>query len=181
MALQNAAELADVLDDPDTLGKVFARHAYGMREWVDRFSARIAQIPDPRDKALVATLVADNARHMLLFRERALARGVDADAYACPDEGREIYVRMDELQSLDELVGYALGSLDHFAALLSVYRAAADGDDADAVDAVQADVALMRETLRPLAGPVALRLADEAHERYRVRELAETPRYLHVG
>jgi len=42
--------------------------------------------------------------------------------------------RIDELQGLDEAVGYALGSLDHFEQLLAVYRAAADGDDAAAIE-----------------------------------------------
>ena len=70
MALENAAELAAVLDRRERLGLVFARHAYGMRAWVDLFSARVASIEDPEAKALVATLVADNARHMLLFRAR---------------------------------------------------------------------------------------------------------------
>lgn len=181
MALENAAELAGVLHGSGRLGKVFARHAYGMRAWVDLFSARVAAIRDPPAKALVATLVADNARHMLLFRERAAAHRVDPDAYVCPEEGSAIYERIEELRELDELLGYALGSLDHFDQLLAVYRDAAVGSDLGAIDAVRADVARMRDTLRPLVGPAAARLADEAHERYRLRELVETPRYAHVG
>src|SRR4051794_11897439 len=163
MALDNAAELAGVLTRTDRLGKVFARHAYGMRAWVDLFSARIAGVPDAATKALVATLVADNARHMMLFRERAAAHGMDPDAYSCPAEGEAIYERLDELDSVDELLGYALGSLDHFDELLGVYRAAADGEDADTIDAVRADVGRMRATLRRLAGQEAERLAAEAH------------------
>jgi hypothetical protein len=181
MALENAAELACVLRRRDRLGKVFARHAYGMRAWVDLFSARIAGIDDPEAKALVATLVADNARHMMLFRKRAAAHGVDADAYSAPAEGEAIYERIEELDALDHLLGYAVGSLDHFDDLLSVYRGAADGEDAATIDAVRADVTRMRAALRPLLGPDAGRLAAEAHERYRVRELVETPRYAHAG
>jgi hypothetical protein len=181
MALDNAAELAEVLRHRDRLGNVFARHAYGMEAWVDRFSARTASIRDPAVKALVATLVADNARHMLLFRGRAAAHGVDPDAYVCPGEADAIYERIAEIGSVDDLLGYALGSLDHFDQLLGVYRAAADGEDADALDEVRADVARARATLRPLVGPAATRLADEAHERYRRRELVETARYAHVG
>ena len=177
MALQNGAELAGVLESRELLGKVFARHAYGMRAWVDLFSARVAGVDDPEAKTLVATIVADNARHMMLFRARAEAHGVDPDAYVCPDEGEIIYTRIPELESLDELLGYALGSLDHFDQLLSVYRAAADGDDAATIDRVRADVAGHRAALRPLIGPAAERLAEEAHERYRVRELVETPLY----
>lgn len=177
MALENAAELAGVLRRPDGLGRVFARHAYGMRAWVDLFSARVATVPDPAAKALVATLVADNARHMLLFRERAEAHGVDPDAYVCPQEGESIYERISELRSFDELLGYAHGSLEHFDQLLAVYRAAARDDDAAAIDEVRKDVARMQHTLQTLVGPAGLALAGEAHERYRLRELVETPRY----
>ena len=122
MALENVAELSQVLAKRERLGQVFARHAYGMRAWVDLFSARVPAVADPEDKALVAQLVADNARHMLLFRRRALAHGVDPDAYECPPEGEVIYERIDELDGLEELAGYALGSLDHFTQLLAVYR-----------------------------------------------------------
>jgi hypothetical protein len=177
MALQNADELAQVLDRADHLGPVFARHAYGMRAWVDLFSAHVAGLPEPSDKALLAALVATNARHMMLFRERAAANGTDPDAYTCPDEGEVIYDRIPELAGTEELVGYALGSLDHFAELLGVYRGAAAGPDAEALDTVRADVDRARAQLRARAGALALRLADEAHERYRVRELAEVPLY----
>src|ERR1700750_2465758 len=127
MALQNADELAVVLDRADHLGPVFARHAYGMRAWVDLFSAHIADLPAPADKALLARLVAVNAGHMLLFRERAVANGTDPDAYVCPDEGEAIYVRIPELSGADQIVGYALGSPRHFAQPLSVYRGGAQG------------------------------------------------------
>jgi len=186
MALQNAEELAEVLDSAVHLGPVFARHAYGMRAWVDLFSAHVAGLPDPADKALLATLVAMNARHMLLFRARAAASGTNPDLYACPDEGEAIYERIPALRGADQLVGYALGSLDHFDELLAVYRAAADGEDAAAIDAVRADVADARASLRERAratrgGVDAEALAAEAHELYRVRELAEVPRYAHAA
>lgn len=178
MTLANDRELAQVLEDPSRLGQVFARHAYGMRCWVDLFSARIPAA-DPEQKQLIAELVADNARHMNIFRARARALGVDPDTYVCPDEGEVIYERITELESLDEAVGYALGSLDHFEQLLSVYRAAAPDEDAQAIDAVRADVAGMRERLRPLVTtPQGRARMDEAHELYRVRELVETARYV---
>jgi hypothetical protein len=179
MALDNADELSAVLAERARLGKVFARHAYGMRWWVDLFSARIAAIPDPQVKGLVAKLVADNARHMLLFRERAAALGVDPDAYACPPEGEVIYERIPELVSVEEALGYALGSLEHFDQLLAVYRTAASGDDAAAIDSVRADVQRMCGDLR--ASPAAPQLAAEAHELYRVRELVETPLYAYAA
>ena len=180
MALQNAGELASVLDRAEHLGPVFARHAYGMRAWVDLFSAHVAGLPDAADKALLAALVATNARHMMLFRGRAAANGTDPDAYVCPDEGEAIYERIPALRGADELVGYALGSLDHFAELLAVYRSAADGADAAAIDAVRADVDDARAQLRARADGGADARAAEAHELYRVRELAEVPRYEHA-
>jgi hypothetical protein len=181
MALENVSELSEVLAERARLGRVFARHAYGMRAWVDLFSARVPGIEDPDAKALVAQLVADNARHMLLFRERAVAHGVDPDAYACPPEGEAIYERLDELHGLEELAGYALGSLDHFSQLLAVYREAADGEDRAVIDQVTADVRRMLAELAPLAAGSGERRAAEAHELYRVRELVETPRYAHAG
>jgi hypothetical protein len=182
MALHNADELAVVLDRADHLGPVFARHAYGMRAWVDLFSAHVAGLPRPEDKALLARLVAVNAGHMLLFRDRAAANGTDPDAYTCPDEGEAIYNRIPALAGADALVGYALGSLDHFAQLLAVYRAAAAGDDAAAIDQVRADVDRARAELRErAAGDGADTAAAEAHELYRVRELAEVPLYAHAA
>ena len=181
MALQNADELAVVLDHADHLGPVFARHAYGMRAWVDLFSAHVAGLTDPADKALLATLVAVNARHMLLFRERAAANGTDPDGYVCPNEGEAIYVRIPSLSGAHELAGYALGSLDHFAELLSVYRGAASGTDAEAIDEVRADVDRSREELRARVGAGAGAALAEAHELYRVRELAEVPLYAHAA
>src|SRR6185436_6217563 len=174
MALENVSELSQVLAERERLGKVFARHAYGMRAWVDLFSARVPAVDDPAAKALVARLVADNAHHMMLFRERAIAHGVDPDAYDPPPEGEVIYERIDDLSGLEELAGYAIGSLDHFSQLLAVYREAADGEDS-------ADVQRMLVALRPLEGPGGERRAAEAHELYRVRELVETPRYAHAG
>jgi hypothetical protein len=181
MALQNADELMRVLGRTDHLGPVFARHAYGMRAWVDLFSTHVAALPDPADKALLAALVATNARHMLLFRERAAANGTDPDAYACPPEGEAIYDRIRALRGADELVGYALGSLDHFAELLGVYAGAARDGDRAAIDAVRCDVERMRAALRTRVGGHGGDRAAEAHELYRRRELVETPRYAAVG
>jgi len=81
--LTNREELLAVLgDDPGRIGRVFARHAYGMRRWVDLFSERIPATDDPETKQLLAELVAANARHMNLFRGRARAHGVDPEAFS---------------------------------------------------------------------------------------------------
>jgi citrate synthase len=48
-------------EDRARLGRVFARHAYGMRRWGDLFSVRVPTTDDPGAKQLLAELVADNA------------------------------------------------------------------------------------------------------------------------
>src|ERR1700757_4754428 len=116
--LQNRSQLEQVLRG--RLGAAFARHAYGMRRWVDLFAARIPEITDPYLVELTAAIVHQNARHMVLFRERALAHGVNPDLYVCPPEGHAIYDQMAPLDTA-ETMAYALGSLEHFADLLSVY------------------------------------------------------------
>ena len=184
MTLENREELEGVLEDGALLGPVFARHAYGMRAWVDLFALRIPEPEDPEAKALLARLVADNACHMLLFRERARAHGIDPDAYRPPAEGDAIYARIPELRGLPALAGYAVGSLEHFRALLEVYRhAARDPADAAALDAVIADTERSLAALRRLAAAAADDAAGdaaaEAHELYRRREHVEAGRYAH--
>src|SRR5206468_2094138 len=121
--------------------------------------------------------VADNARHMNMFRTRAWAHGVDPDAYRAPPEGEVIYERLADLDGLGEVAGYALGSLEHFEELLGTYaQRAASGGDAEVIAAVRGDVAAMREELLPLAIAGRRRTA-EAHELYRVRELVEVGSY----
>jgi len=179
--LDNRSELEQVLSDRDVLGAVFARHAYGMRRWVDLFSERISQIDDPYVTELVAEIVAVNARHAVLFRERAIAHGIDPGAYVCPPEGEQIYQYLAPLEG-DDTLAYALGSLEHFRDLLAVYsEAAVDPDDAVVLSIVRADndaaLARLREFARGTDGPAAAAAAAAAHELYRLRELAETPLY----
>ena len=174
--LQNRSELEQVLRGPASLGSVFARHAYGMRRWVELFAVRIPQIKDAYQTELVATIVSLNAKHTVLFRERALAHGVDPDAYVCPPEGEIIYERLAPLDA-DETLAYALGSLEHFADLLAVYAEVAIDDlDSAVLAEVRADNDLSIARLREAVGEPAAPAAD-AHELYRLRELAETPLY----
>jgi hypothetical protein len=176
--LANRDELLEVLgDDPSRIGKVFARHAYGMRRWVDLFSVRIPLTCDPRDKQLLAELVAANARHMNLFRARATAHGIDPDAYVAPAEGEAIYERIEVIEDFEELVAYAAGSLDHFGQLLETYAAQAEGEDAAIIAVVSADNAMALAQLAALmTGPHSA--AGDAHELYRRRELVETGLYV---
>jgi hypothetical protein len=177
--LENRAELEEVLRRPKGLGRVLARHAYGMGRWVDLFAARVPAIADPRLKELVTRVAADNARHTVVFRDRAIVHGVDPDSYVCPPDGEEIYERLAELD-LEQSLAYALGSLEHFAELLDVYVRAAEGVDAETIDTVRAETLRTIALLRPLVEDAASSLAGEAHERYRRRELVETPLYAHA-
>ena len=140
MALENAAELSQVLAQRERLGLVFARHAYGMRAWVDLFSARVPRSPTRRPRPSSPQLVADNARHMLLFRSARAPTASTPTPTTARREGEAIYERIDELGGARRAAGYALGSLDHFTELLAVYRAAADGEDRATIDEVTADV-----------------------------------------
>jgi hypothetical protein len=174
--LQNRSELEEALRSPGALGTAFARHAYGMRRWVDLFAVRIPVIDDPHLIELVAAIVSQNARHMVLFRERAAVHGVDPDLYVCPPEGEVIYERMAPLDA-DATLAYALGSLEHFADLLAVYAEVAEDErDSEVLAAVRADNDAAIGRLRRLVRE-ATAAAAAAHELYRVRELAEAPLY----
>lgn len=175
--LANRTQLEQVLRG--RLGSAFARHAYGMRRWVDSFAARIPGLDDPYLAELLANTVYQNARHMVLFRDRAIAHGVDPDLYVCPPEGHAIYEQMASLQT-PAMLAYALGSLEHFADLLAVYSEVAE-DEADiaALAQVRADNDRAIAQLREVVGHPDSPAAATAHELYRVRELVETPLYAH--
>ena len=171
--VENRTQLEQVLRG--RLGAAFARHAYGMRRWVDLFAVRIPEIRDAYLAELVAEIVHNNARHARLFRERAIEHGVDPDLYVCPPEGEATYDGMPH--DTDETLAYALGSLEHFADLLAVYAEAADAEqDAAVLAEVRADnenaIVRLRTIVAEPMGPAA-----DAHELYRLRELAETPLY----
>jgi hypothetical protein len=174
--LENRSELEQVLRGPARLGAAFARHAYGMRRWVELFAMKIPEIEDAHLTALVASIVSSNAKHTVMFRERASAHGVDPDEYVCPPAGEIIYAQMAPLNT-EETLAYALGSLEHFGDLLAVYtEVASDRRDAEVLAEVRADndhsIARLREVVEPKMAPAA-----HAHELYRVRELVETPLY----
>lgn len=172
--LQNRAQLEQVLRG--RLGAAFARHAYGMRRWVELFASRIPATGEPYLTELLASIVHQNARHMVLFRERAIAHGVDPDLYVCPAEGHAIYEQMAPLDG-KQMLAYALGSLEHFADLLAVYAEVAERPrDAEVLAEVRADTDRAIRQLHVLVD-AADGTAAIAHELYRVRELAEAPQY----
>ena len=173
--VQNRTQLEQVLRR--RLGPAFARHAYGMRRWVDLFAARLPEIRDPYLTELVAGIVHQNARHAALFRERAIAHGVDPDLYICPPEGEATYDAMP--LDTDKTLAYAVGSLEHFADLLSVYSEVAElPADVDVLAEVSADNDRAVARLRDIVGHFDNGAAAAAHELYRVRELAEAPLYV---
>jgi hypothetical protein len=172
--VENRTQLEQVLRG--RLGAAFARHAYGMRRWVDLFAVRIPEIRDAYLAELIAEIVHNNARHARLFRERAIAHGVNPDLYVCPPEGEATYHRMPH--ETDETLAYALGSLEHFADLLAVYGEVAESlADAEVLSEVRADNDRAIARLRELVGASGSSAAATAHELYRVRELAEAPLY----
>jgi hypothetical protein len=173
--IDNRSQIEQVLRG--RLGAAFARHAYGMRRWVDLFSVRIPTIEDAYLTEVVAGIVHQNARHARLFRERAIAYGVDPNLYVCPPEGEATYAGMPA--DLTGTLAYALGSIEHFGDLLAVYAEVAEApDDAAVLAEVRADndraIAELREIVGRSGGDAA---AATAHELYRVRELAEAPLY----
>lgn len=177
MSVSNAEEMARVLREPRALGACLARHAYGMRCWVVLIGRTLERFEQPGDLAVAARLVGDNARHMLLFRERAMALGVDPDGYRAPPEGEAIYARLEALIDTGEMAAFALGSLDHFGELLAIYRDVADVRTTAVIDEVRADVDLHRALLGGLTGARGHALRLEAQALYEARELVEVARY----
>lgn len=177
MTIANSDELRGVLAVPPALGRCLARHAYGMHRWVVQIGRKLELFERPEDLAVAARLVGDNARHMLLLRERASALGADPDGYRAPREGEAIYDRLEELTDPANIAAFALGSLDHFRALLLIYRGVADGTTAAVIDQVLADVEEHRGLLRGLLGGSGEAHRAEAEGLYEARELVEVEGY----
>ena len=177
MSVANAQELRSVLTEPRALGRCLARHAFGMRCWVELIGRTLGRFEQPVDLAVAARLVGDNARHMLLFRSRAIALGVDPDGYRAPPAGAVIYERLEGLTDSGDMAAFALGSLDHFGELLHIYRSVADQDTAAMIDQVLADVSEHRLLLGGLLGDRGGALRAEAQLLYRARELVEVEGY----
>ena len=177
MTVANADELRAALVAPPALGRCLARHAFGMRSWVVLIGRMLELFERPEDLAVAARLVGDNGRHMLLFRERAIALGADPDRYHVPPAGAAIYERLEELTDTGDIAAFALGSLDHFRVLLSIYRGVADDDTLAVIDRVLADVEEHRALLGELLGNEGETMRAEAERLYEARELVEVEGY----
>lgn len=177
MSVANAKELRSALIEPRALGRCLARHAFGMRCWIELIGRTLGRFERPADLAVAARLVGDNARHMLLFRSRAIALGVDPDEYRAPPTGAVIYERLEGLTDARDMAAFALGSLDHFDELLQIYRSVADDDSSSAIDQVLADVDEHRALLDGLLEDRGGALRAEAQLLYRARELVEVEGY----
>ena len=177
MSVANADELRRVLAEPRALGRCLARHASGMRCWVELFGRTLGRFGPPQDLAVAARLVGDNARHMLLLRERASALGADPDGYRAPPVGAVIYQRLEGLDEASGMAAFALGSLDHFSELLAIYRSVADHDTCVVIDEIQADVDAHRALLGGLVGSGGHALRAEAQRLYEEREPIEVEGY----
>lgn len=177
MSVANADELRAVLAAPQALGRCLARHAFGMRCWVELIGGALGRFERPADLVVMARLVGDNARHMLLFRARAITLGVDPDGYHAPPIAAVIYERLEGLTGASDMAAFALGSLDHFSVLLTIYRSVADDGTSVVIDQVRADVDEHRALLGGLLGGRGEPLRAEAERIYEARELVEVERY----
>lgn len=178
MSVANADELRSILADPTALGRCFARHAFGMRCWVELIGRTLGRFERPADLAVAARLVGDNGRHMLLFRARARALGANPDDYRAPPTGAVIYERLESLTDASDMAAFALGSLDHFRELLAIYRGVADGASWAVIDLVMRDVDEHRALLARLLTTGSEALRAEAERLYEARELVEVERYM---
>ena len=181
MALENVSELSRVLGQRQRLGLVFARHAYGMRAWVDLFSARVPAVADPEAKALLAQLVADNARHMMLFRERASPTASTPTPTTPRARARSSTSGSTTSPGSASWPATRSGRWTTSASSWRCTGTPPRARTARRSTTSRPTCSGMLVALRPLAGADGARRAAEAHELYRVRELVETPRYAHAG
>ncbi len=147
MSIRNPEKLKGVLSDPKRLARAFSRHTYGMIAWVDLFGGKLKSFRNLETKLVVSRIIADNAKHAKLFRDRAKELGEKPETYRPPKIGQKIYDILEAYQDPFDDFAYAWGSLIHFSSLLDIYHRVADSKSRGVVEEVQRDV---KEHLRLL-------------------------------
>ena len=140
MSIRNPDKLKKVLSDPKRLAKAFSRHTYGMLAWVDLFGGKLKFIEDLDTKLVAARIIADNAKHAKLFRDRARELGEKPETYAPPEIGQRIYDILESYNDTFDEFAYAWGSLIHFSSLLDLYHGVADPKSQKVIEEVRNDV-----------------------------------------
>ena len=176
--LDNRSELEQVLRDRDVLGAVFARHAYGMRRWVDLFSAA-----DPADRRPLRDRARGRDRRHQRPAHGAVPRAGDRarrrpGCLRLPAGGRaDLRAPGSAARATTRSRTRSARSSTSATCSPSTPRPRVDPDDAAVLSTVRADndaaLARLREFTHCPDGPAAA----AAHELYRLRELAETPLY----
>jgi len=132
--------LKKILSKDNALAKVFTRHTYGMLSWVDLFGSKLKYITNLNMKLTTARIIADNARHAMLFSDRAKEMGETPETYKPPDIGQKIYDILETFDNPFDDYAYAWGSLIHFSELLDLYMSVADTKSMQILKEVSSDV-----------------------------------------
>lgn len=140
MSIRNPERFREALSNPKGLARAFSRHTYGMLSWVDLFGMKLKSIKGIELKLITSRIIADNAKHAMLFSERARELGENPEKYKPPQIGQKIYDILESYTDPIDEFAYAWGSLTHFSALLDIYRSVADPKSREIIEKVQRDV-----------------------------------------
>lgn len=111
-----------------------------MLSWVDLFGSKLKYITNLNMKLTTARIIADNARHAMLFSDRAKEMGETPETYKPPDIGQKIYDILETFDNPFDDYAYAWGSLIHFSELLDLYMSVADTKSMQILKEVSSDV-----------------------------------------
>lgn len=111
-----------------------------MLSWVDLFGSKLKYITNLNMKLTTARIIADNARHAMLFSDRAREMGETPETYKPPDIGQKIYDILETFDNPFDDYAYAWGSLIHFSELLDLYMSVADTKSMQILKEVSSDV-----------------------------------------
>ncbi len=140
MSIRNPEKLRKALSNSTGLARAFSRHTYGMLSWVDLFGIKLKSIKSIEMKVITSRIIADNAKHAMLFSERARELGENPEEYKPPPIGQKIYDILESYTDPIDEFAYAWGSLIHFSALLDIYQRVADPRSREVIEEVQSDV-----------------------------------------